>query len=100
MTVKVLMFQKVGSFAESKEIAKTLRNTTILPNLKQGKEVELDFKGVNLGTQSFIHALIADAVRLENPDGLDNLTFSNCNNSLQSLIEVVVSYLQDDWSSS
>ena len=96
--MKIKLSDKVGSFAESKETAKSLRNAVILPALRRGEEVELDFEGITLGTQSFIHALIADAVRLKDPDGLDNLIFANCNDGLRSIIEVVVSYCQDDWS--
>ncbi len=96
--MKIKLSEKVGSFAESKETAKSLRNALILPALRRGEEVELDFEGITLGTQSFIHALIADAVRLKDPAGLDNLIFANCNDGLRSIIEVVVSYCQDDWS--
>jgi hypothetical protein len=98
MSPRIAVSEAVGSFAESKETAKKLRLQTIIPAIQSGESVELDFAGVTLGTQSFIHALIADAVRLENPDGLDHLVFKNCNDGIRSIIEVVVSYCQDDWS--
>ncbi|WP_425562077.1 STAS-like domain-containing protein [Microbacterium kribbense] len=58
----------------------------------------LDFEGVSLATQSFVHALIAEAVRSETPAGLDHLVFKNCSSAVRSIIEVVISYAQDDWS--
>jgi len=98
MTIKVEK-EVGGSFAESKEQAKQVRMQKILPALNRGEEVILDFAGITFATQSFIHALIAEAVRVEEPQpGLDLLVFRNCAAEVKSIIEVVVSYAQDDWS--
>lgn len=95
--MKLKVVDEVGSFAESKEQAKQLRTKRILPSMRKGEEVVLDFDGVTLATQSFVHALIAEAVRLEEPPGLDLLVFKNCSTEVRAIIEVVVSYAQDDW---
>jgi len=87
---------EVGTFAENKERAKELRSRYILPCIKKGEEVELNFENVSLATQSFVHALIAQAIRSRG-DALDLLEFQNCSPNVQSIIEVVVSYCQDQW---
>ena len=83
-----------GPFAENKDKAKELRIKTINPALKKGKSVEIDFKGVNSATQSFIHALISQTIRQYGTDILENIYFKNCNNTLQKIIEIVTDYMQ------
>ncbi len=51
----------VGTFAEDKDIARDLRMNRLTPALEKGEDVTLDFDGVELATQSFIHALISDS---------------------------------------
>jgi hypothetical protein len=87
---------RTGSFAGDKDAAATIREEYVRPELAKGADVVLDFDGVDLATQSFIHALIAAVVR-ENPDNLDHLAFKNCNENVQSLIEIVVEYAQDEF---
>lgn len=87
----------VGSFAENKENAKRLRTKVLLPALCKGKAVTIDFADVSIATQSFVHALIAEAIRSEDYDALDMISFAHCNENIQAVIEVVVAYCQDDW---
>lgn len=94
MTVHV--FDAVGSFAGDKDAAAQLRNTAIVPAVASGAEVTLDFDGVELATQSFMHALLAQTVR-DNPESLDHMAFANCNSDIQSLIEIVIDYAQEDF---
>ncbi len=84
----------VGSFAENKDKARELRTKRIGPALKKGKNVELDFEGVNSATQSFIHALISQLIRQYGIDVLDNIHFKNCNSTVQKIIEIVADYMQ------
>ncbi|UZJ40783.1 STAS-like domain-containing protein [Prosthecochloris sp. SCSIO W1101] len=86
----------VGSFAEDKDIAKGIREKTINPALSKGEEVTLNFLGVTLATQSFIHALISDLIRTRGADVLDSLIFENCNEAIEALVNVVCDYMQDD----
>lgn len=84
-----------GAFAEDKDVAKRLRLEKILPALDAGEEVTLDFEGVELATQSFIHALVSDLIRRRGAEVLDQLLFKNCNEGLRSLVSIVVEYSQD-----
>jgi hypothetical protein len=90
------VFDSAGEFAGDKDAAATIRDDYIRPTLAKGKRVDLDFSGVDLATQSFIHALIAGVVR-DNPGNLDAIAFKNCNESVRSLVEIVVEYAQDDF---
>lgn len=97
--MKVVIQKSIGSsFAENKEQAKRLRTKFVLPALRRKEDIELDFEGVTLATQSFIHALIAEAVRDGSLGALDRIAFSHCSDNVRSVIEIVVSYAQDDWS--
>lgn len=94
MMLKIV--DEVGTFAENKEKAKALRSRCVLPALKRGEEVHFDFEDVSLATQSFVHALIAQGIR-SRPDALDLMEFRHCSPNVRSIIEVVVSYCQDEW---
>lgn len=85
-----------GEFAGDKDAAARIRDDHLLPALKSGKRATLDFEGVDLATQSFVHALIAGIIR-EHPEWLERIDFRNCNESIQSLIEIVAEYAQDQF---
>lgn len=86
--------KSAGVFAENKDIAGILRDKTILPTLRSNKEVVLDFKGVEGVTQSFVHAMISEAMREFGAEVLDHIIFRDCNRSVQAIIEIVVDYMQ------
>lgn len=86
-----------GSFAGDKEAAAVLREEVLRPGLAKQKVVRLDFAGVELATQSFMHALLAQTIR-EDPTSLERIEFTNCNDDIQALIEIVVDYAQEDFS--
>jgi hypothetical protein len=83
----------VGSFAEDKDAAAKLRRTVILPTLKTGGSIEIDFSGVTLTTQSFIHALISQALRQEGEEALKRIKFKGCSSATRGIIETVVQYV-------
>lgn len=85
----------VGDFAEDKDKARTLRVKEIVPVLEEGHEVAVDFQGVTLATQSFIHALISEVIRAYGPSVLDRIVFQHCNTSIKGLIQFVAEYSQD-----
>lgn len=85
-----------GSFAGNKDAAAHIRETYLVPKLRAGRTAILDFSGVDLATQSFVHALIASVVR-ERPDDLQKIEFRGCNDSIRALIEIVVEYAQDEF---
>ena len=87
--------QKTSDFAGDKDVAAEIREDYIKPTLARGKNVVLDFAGVDLATQSFVHAMIAAVVR-QDPGALQKIDFKNCNESIKSIIEIVVEYAQDE----
>jgi hypothetical protein len=92
-TVKV--FAAAGDFAENKDTARALRIEVLMPALEQRERVIVDFSGVSLSTQSFIHALISDAIRQYGTDVLDRISFKGCNSAIRALVSTVCDYMQD-----
>ena len=84
----------VGQFAENKDKAKDIRVKEINPALKDGKNIVLDFEGIVSATQSFIHALISQLIRIHGPEVLDRVQFKNCNSTVKKIIEIVTDYMQ------
>jgi len=94
MTI-VKVFEAAGDFAENKDVARQLRTEQLMPALETGQKIIVDFDRVSLSTQSFIHALISDALRKHGASVLDNIQFRKCNPAVQALIATVCDYMQD-----
>lgn len=92
INIKLLDF--VGSFAENKDVAQSLRKNRIIPALDKKEDILLDFEGIEAVTQSFIHALISDLFR-NYDDILDRISFKNCNETVKKIIEIVIDYMQE-----
>lgn len=90
---RLRLFDLVGSFAEDKDVAARLRREVILPTLDAGAKVELDFEGITLTTQSFIHALISEGLRRHGESALQLMMFKNCGSAAKGIIETVVQYV-------
>lgn len=90
----IKIFDFAGVFAENKDIARDIRVKLVSPTLKKGKEVILDFKGVESVTQSFIHALLSEVIREFSPEILDKIAFKNCSENVKGIINIVVDYMQ------
>ena len=86
---------EAGVFAENKDIASTLREQVVLPALRDNEEVTLDFANVEGATQSFVHAMISQAIREFGAEVLDHIIFKNCNDSVKAIIEIVIDYMQE-----
>jgi hypothetical protein len=80
------------NLAENKDEARSIREDDILPALERGEDVELDFRDVEIATQSYVHALISDAVRRYGEDTFDRLRFSNCSESVRQIVVTVFEY--------
>ena len=91
----IKLFDFVGSFAENKDIAQTLRKEKIIPSIDKKEEVILDFEKIDAATQSFIHALISDLIRNYGHDILDKISFKNCNLTIQKIIGILLDYMQE-----
>ncbi len=95
MTTTIKMREKVGSFAENKDVARRIRVEEIIPALNKSEEVVLDFEGVDSATQSFIHALISEIIRIFGVEVLDKIYFKNCNPIVKGIVNIVIEYMQD-----
>lgn len=92
MTDKIGIESGVNGFAENKDQAKALRLSHLLPAISEGRAVVLDFAAVNYATQSFVHALIGEALQKYGEAALDLIEFRNCSEAVRSVIELVVDY--------
>lgn len=81
-----------SDFAEDKDAAAHLREAQIRPALARGEQVVLDFTGVNLTTQSFIHALISDVLRGYGEPALEKIDFKGCKKGVRGIIATVAQY--------
>jgi hypothetical protein len=81
-----------GDFAEDKDAAAELREGQIREALDQGQGVVLDFEGVRVATQSFVHALVSDVLRVHGERILDRITFKGCTTAVKGIVETVVQY--------
>lgn len=89
----IAIARTVGEFAEDKDVAAKLRREVILPTLAGGYSLELDFRGVTLTTQSFIHALISQALRVHGEGALGRISFKGCVPAVRDIVETVVQYV-------
>lgn len=81
-----------GDFAENKDAAAALRERQVRRALADGRRVVLDFTGVRVATQSFVHALVSDILRRDGGGILDRLIFKGCTKSVKGIVETVVQY--------
>ena len=92
MTVRIILRSGVNRFAEDKDEARRIRLERVMPALERGDSIVLDFKNVSYATQSYVHALIGEALQKHGESALRNLEFKNCSSALRSVIELVVDY--------
>lgn len=92
-TIKVL--DLTGEFAENKDVAKDIRLKHLLPALEKGRAITFDFEDVQGATQSFIHALVSDALRKFPNVVYDNVFYKNANEEIQKIITIVYRYMQE-----
>ena len=93
---KIKMIDVAGEFCENKDIAKGLREKILLPALEKERAVTFDFEGVTGATQSFIHALVSDALRKYPETAFDNIFFKNACPEVQEIISIVYAYMQQE----
>ena len=93
--IHIFLYKEAGIFSENKDIARDIRRNKIIPALEKKEEVTLDFENVEGATQSFIHALISDLIRKYGSDVLDQILFKSCNETIQKMINIVISYMQE-----
>lgn len=93
MEIKIRKY--AGDFGENKDAARDIRINYIMPVLKKGETVKLDFEGMSGATQSFVHALISEAIREYGDDVYDRLLFVNCSDVVKEIVGIVADYMQE-----
>lgn len=93
--IEIKMLPLVGSFAENKDLARDIRIEKIIPVLEKKQEIALNFEGVDSATQSFVHALISDLIRMFGAEVIDKIYFKNCNETIKKIINIVIEYMQE-----
>lgn len=93
----VRLHELTGDFAGDKDVARNIRETELLPALREGGKIALDFAGVSGATQSFVHALISEAIRQHGGEALDRIEFKNCNETVRKVVTIVVEYTQESF---
>lgn len=88
------LFEKTGSFAEDKDVARNIRLNLINPSIIKKEEIILDFINIESITQSFMHALISEVIRKNGPEILDSIYFKNCNKNVKNIVNIVADYMQ------
>jgi hypothetical protein len=92
MTSTITIKPEAAGLAEDKDYAREIRLSEILPALDRGEHVVLDFAAVSFATQSFVHALVGEALKRHGETALELLEFKNCSKQLRDIIEIVVDY--------
>ena len=90
------IYASVGDFAGDKDAAAHIRETYLRRSVERHEPAVLDFVGVDLATQSFVHALVASIIR-EDSANLDLIEFKNCNPEIRTIIQIVVEYSQEEF---
>ena len=93
--IHIRIYDHAGDFAENKDAAKDIRINTIEKEISKKRKIIIDFDKVTSATQSFVHALISEAIRQSGTDALDLIHFKNCNDRVKTIIRIVVEYVQD-----
>jgi len=92
MKVDIMVASGVDGFAENKDEARATRLSKVLPTITAGGDVVLDFRDVRYATQSYIHALIGEALQQYGESALERMEFRNCSPAIKSVVELVVDY--------
>ena len=80
----------VEPFAEDNATANQIRDRELRPRIETGEPVVLDFAGVRSPTQSFVHALLSEILKI--PGSLVRLSFVNCTPSAREILKAVAAY--------
>jgi anti-sigma regulatory factor (Ser/Thr protein kinase) len=83
-----------SNIAQDKIAAAHLRENVIMAALSEGKSLTLNFAGVALTTQSFMHALLAGPLENIGRDKLaSRLCFRACSTQVREIVRMVIGYV-------
>jgi hypothetical protein len=93
-SLTILLLDIIGTFAENKDLGRDIRVKKIEPALLEGKQIILDFAGIEGATQSFVHSMISQVIRDNGSNVLECIYFKNCSDAVRAIIDIVVDYMQ------
>lgn len=99
--VAIRVAADVGTLAQDKPAATRIRETEILPRLAgdDTSVVAIDVRGVTLTTQSFVHALLAEPIRVLGIAGVDaRLRVVGADAQVKEVVRIVLGYVLDEGS--
>ena len=92
LTKQIRIPAGANKFSEEKDEVRKVRVNASLPALDARYHVVLDFSRVPFVTQSFMHAVIGDALKRHGEHVLDRIEFHKCNSQVRSIVSLVVDY--------
>ncbi len=92
MTIVLVRPVPGTELAENKDEAAKFRQEIVLPAFETEKKVVLDFSLVETATQSYVHALIAEAVQRDPERAFKLIEFRSCSPSVQQIVKTVFEY--------
>jgi len=92
---EIILFDYTGPFASNKDAAREIRETIIFPTLEKNDELIINFDKITGATQSFVHALISESMRIYGvQNALEKIKFKSCNEKVKAIITIVAEYMQ------
>jgi len=84
--MNISLADKADSFLTGSESALQIRKTQLVPAIKNGKTIEIDFSNVRGTSQSWMNAFIMGTLLECGIDSLKYLKFKHCNPLLKELV--------------
>ena len=86
----VNMFNFFGKWAEDKESAITSRDKYLMPNIAEGKIIDLDFRDVETAPHSFLNALLATPIRNLRMKAYQRIRIYNATGTIREIIDRIL----------
>lgn len=90
---RVVVLQEAGPFAENQDVARRISGSILKDAITHGERVVIDFSGVEEVTQSFVHALLSEAIRTCGKDVIGRIHFRGRGPEIRAIILAVVKSL-------
>lgn len=85
----VSIFNYFGSYAENKDMAKTIRDEKIIPEIKNNKKIILDFDNVKQAPHSFLNALLATSISELGMQSYKRIKYINETREIKGTLEYI-----------
>ncbi|MGO9232224.1 MAG: STAS-like domain-containing protein [Bryobacteraceae bacterium] len=85
-TLYVNIYNYFGKYAEDKDAAIAYRDRHLIPAIRQGKRIELDFQEVETAPHSFLNALLATPVTILGPKAYQWIKVRNAPGAIHEII--------------